>query len=221
LAERVGRSVGEIFRMLVALERRGYVTRDPTTAEYTLTLKLFRIASQFPPTERLLQAALPLMEQLAGRVQLSCHLAVLHAEQFMVIARIEPQWLMGWSVKVGAVFPLTQQYASAKVLAAFQLEARRNELAEVIAAHDHISSKKALAALDRISAESGNFSNDDGYTRILAYSCPITEASGRAVAALTVPLVRQDKIPAAEAAHIAAELRRAAKMVCERIGGGG
>ena len=56
LAERVGRSVGEIFRMLVALERRGYVTRDPATGEYTLTLKLFRIASQFPPTERLLIA---------------------------------------------------------------------------------------------------------------------------------------------------------------------
>ena len=124
LAERVGRSVGEIFRMLVALERRGYVTRDPVTGEYTLTLKLFRIASQFPPTERLLQAALPVMEQLAGRVQLSCHLTVLHGEQFMVIARIEPEWLMGWSVKVGAVFPLTQQYASAKVLAAFQLEGR-------------------------------------------------------------------------------------------------
>src|ERR1700750_404957 len=77
LAERVGRSVGEIFRMLVALERRGYVTRDPVSAEYTLTLKLFRIASQFPPTERLLQAALPVMEQLAGRVPLSCHLALL------------------------------------------------------------------------------------------------------------------------------------------------
>jgi DNA-binding IclR family transcriptional regulator len=220
LAERVGRSVGEIFRMLGALERRGYVTRDPVTAEYTLTLQLFRIASQFPPTERLLQAALPVMEKLAGRVQLSCHLAVLHGEQFMVIARIEPEWLMGWSVKAGAVFPLTQQYASAKVLAAFQLEGRRNELAEVIAAHDHVSGRKAVAALDRISSEGGNFSNDDGYTRILAYSCPIVEASGRAVAALTVPLVRQDKIPAAEAVHIAAELRKAAKLVSEKIGGG-
>ena len=69
-------------------------------------------------------------------------------------------------------------------------------LPRVIAAYDRISGKKALAALDRISAEGGNFSNDDGYTRILAYSCPIVEASGRAVAALTVPLVRQDKIPA-------------------------
>jgi DNA-binding IclR family transcriptional regulator len=204
--------------MLVALERRGYVTRDPATAEYTLTLKLFRIASQFPPTERLLQAALPVMEQLAGRVRLSCHLAVLHGEQFMVIARIEPEWLMGWSVKVGAVFPLTQQYASAKVLAAFQLAARRNELAEIIAAHDRVSARKALAALDRISSDGGDFSNDDSYTRILAYSCPIVEASGRAVAALTVPLVRQDRIPTAEAANIANELREAARIVSEKIG---
>ncbi|QOZ29196.1 IclR family transcriptional regulator [Bradyrhizobium sp. CCBAU 51753] len=219
LAERVGRSVGEIFRMLVALEQRGYVTRDLATGEYTLTLKLFRIASQFPPTERLLQAALPIMEQLAARVRLSCHLTVLHGEQFLVIARIEPEWLMGWSVKVGAVFPLTQQYASAKVLAAFQLEARRNELADVIAAHDHVSLKKAVAALDRVSAEGGNFSNDDGYTRILAYSCPIIEASGRAVAALTVPLVREDKIATAEAASIAGELRSAARTVSEKIGG--
>jgi len=135
-----------------------------------------------------------------------------------VIARIEPEWLMGWSVKVGAVFPLTQQYASAKVLAAFQLEGRRNELAEVIAAHDRISGRKAIAALDRISSEGGNFSNDDGYTRILAYSCPIVEASGRAVAAMTVPLVRQDKISAAEAQTIANELRRSAKTVSEKIG---
>jgi hypothetical protein len=90
----------------------------------------------------------------------------------MVIARIETEWLMGWSVKVGAVFPLTQQYASAKVLAAFQLEGRRNELAEVIATHDRISGKKALAALDRISSEGGNFSNDDGYTRILPIAAP-------------------------------------------------
>jgi len=219
LAERVARSVGEIFRMLMALERRGYVARDPATGEYTLTLKLFRIASQFPPTERLLKAALPVMERLASRVQLSCHLAMLHGEQFMAVARIEPEWLMGWSVKVGAVFPLTQQYASAKVLAAFQLEGRRQELAQVIAAHDRVSGKKALAALDRISADGGNFSNDDGYTRILAYSCPIIEASGRAVAALTFPLVRQDRIPANEATIIAAELRNAARIVSEKIGG--
>ena len=39
------------------------------------------------------------------------------------------------------------------------------------------------------------------------------------MAALTVPLVRQDKIPAGEAATIASELRKAAKAVSEKIGG--
>ncbi|HEY0909388.1 MAG TPA: hypothetical protein VGD75_04060, partial [Bradyrhizobium sp.] len=128
------------------------------------------------------------------------------------------EWLMGWSVKVGAVFPLTQQYASAKVLAAFQIESRRRELADVIAGYDRVSSKKALAALDRVSSEDGNFSNDDGYTRILAYSCPIVEASGRAVAALTVPMVREEKISTAEAAAIASDIRGAARIVSEKIG---
>ena len=175
LAERLGRSVSEIFRMLVVLERRGYVARDLKTGEYTLTLRLFRIASQFPPTERLLQAALPIMEPLARSLTLSCHLSVLHGEQFMVIARIEPEWLMGWSVKLGAVFPLTQQYASAKVLAAFQLEARRQELAENIAQFDRVSVKKVTAALNKVLSEGGNFDNDEGYSNILAFSCPILE----------------------------------------------
>ena len=218
LAERVGRSVSEIFRMLVVLERRGYVSRDPKTGEYTLTLKLFRIASQFPPTERLLQAALPVMEDLARRVTLSCHLSVLHGEQFMVIARIEPQWLMGWSVKLGAVFPLTQQYASAKVLAAFQLSARRQELVEDIAKYDRVSVKKVMAALDKVSSEGGNFDNDEGYSNILAFSCPVLEASGRAVAALTVPLLRLEKIGASEATAITKDLRSAAEAISEKIG---
>src|SRR5260221_11717883 len=35
LAARVGRSVGEIFRMLGVLEQRGYVIRNPKTGEYS------------------------------------------------------------------------------------------------------------------------------------------------------------------------------------------
>lgn len=220
VASSVGRSVNEIFRMLGTLERRGYVARDPATGDYSLTLKLFRIASQFPPTERLLQASLPVMEGLAGRIAFSCHLTVLSGDQFMVLARIEPAWLMGWSVKQGAVFPLSQQYASAKVLAAFQLEERRHELAECIARFDHVSVKKVAAALDKVVEQGGNFDNDDGFGSILAFSCPILEASGRAVAALTVPMLRLEKIAATESSTIARELKLAARTISEKIGGG-
>jgi DNA-binding IclR family transcriptional regulator len=220
LAERVGRSVSEIFRMLVALEQRGYVARDPATGEYTLTLKLFRIASQFPPTARLLQAALPIMDELARRITLSCHLTVLHGEQFMVVARIEPDWLMGWSVKLGAVFPLSQQYPSAIVLTAFQLDNRRRELAEAIARIDRVSVKKVLAVLDDVVAEGGNFAIAQQDAGFIAFCCPVLEASGRAVAALTVPLLRLDKIPPSEIAEIEKQLRLAATSISEKIGAG-
>lgn len=36
---------------------------------------------------------------------------------------------------------------------------------------------------------------------------------------MTVPLVRRDQIPASEASTIAAELRNAARLVSEKIGG--
>ena len=73
IAERVGRSVGEIFRMLGVLEQRGCVSRDPVTAEYTLTLQLFRVAAQFPPTKRLQQAACDGGIDVTNRIVLPPH----------------------------------------------------------------------------------------------------------------------------------------------------
>jgi hypothetical protein len=53
LARELNRTVSEIFRMLVCLERRGYI---PALGEerYSLTLRLFQLVQQHPPTERLI-----------------------------------------------------------------------------------------------------------------------------------------------------------------------
>jgi DNA-binding IclR family transcriptional regulator len=220
IAERVGRSVGEIFRMLGVLEQRGYVSRDPVTAEYTLTLQLFRVAAQFPPTKRLQQAALPVMEELTSQTGLSCHLTVLSGKQFMVIAQMDPDWQMGWSVRLGAVFPLSEQYASARVLAAFQLGGRRSELADIIARHDKSSPRVVRAALDKVASRGGDFAKTEALPRLRAFSCPVLESSGRAVAALTVPLLRQERIQNSEAESIEKQLRVAARRISEKIGAG-
>ncbi|SFL76122.1 transcriptional regulator, IclR family [Bradyrhizobium sp. NFR13] len=218
IAERVGRSVSEIFRMLGVLEERGYVSRDAMTGEYTLTLQLFRIAAQFPPTKRLQRAALPAMEILTSQTGLSCHLTVLNNQQFMVVAQMDPEWQMGWSVRLGAIFPLTLEYASAKVLAAFQLENRRAELAAVIARHDRCPIKNVLAELSKVVARGGDFPKEGQAPRLRAFSCPVFETSGRAIAALTVPLMRQEKMQATEATEIEENLRTAARQISEKVG---
>lgn len=217
IAERVGRSVGEIFRMLGVLEQRGYVARDRRTGDYTLTLQLFRLATHYPPTRRLQQAALPVMEALAASNSLSCHLSVLNGSNFLVAATAEPDWPMGWTVKLGAVFPLSMEYASARVLAAFQHETRRVELANIIARHDKTKLAAVLAAITTITSAGGDFSSTELDHGVTSLSCPVLDPSGRAAAALTVPLLREVGKRVDEAA-IAARLRDAARRISSVIG---
>jgi DNA-binding IclR family transcriptional regulator len=218
VAERVGRSVSEIYRMLGVLEQRGYVTRDRRTGEYMLTLQLFRLATQYPPTRRLQQAALPVMEALAATINLSCHLSVISGTNFMVAATAEPDWPMGWTVKLGAVFPLSMQYSSARILAAFQLEGRREELAAIIAKHDGAPLADIRTALATIIDRGGDFGAPEMAQGVTSLSCPILDTSGRAVAALTTPMLREvGKV--IDEAGIAIKLRDAARRVSGIIGG--
>src|SRR5690348_9010530 len=59
IAHSLERSVQEVYRVVVSLERRGYVTRRPPSDEFFLSMKLFDLACNYPPTRILLDAAQP------------------------------------------------------------------------------------------------------------------------------------------------------------------
>ncbi len=193
LAERIGRSVGEVFRMLGVLERRGYIVRNGQTGEYALTLRLFELAHRHPPTHRLQAAALPVMEELARALAQSCHLVVLGAEHILVVATAEPpDRQMGWSVRLGAVFPLSEHYVSARVLAAFQPPARRAELVRLMSPRRDAISQSALAArLDQIAFAGHDLAPSERTLGITDISLPIFDHRKRAIATLTVPFMAE------------------------------
>ena len=56
LCRALGREPGELFRMLSALEARGYLRREDSGG-YVLTLKLFELSRTHSPHEQLLRAA--------------------------------------------------------------------------------------------------------------------------------------------------------------------
>ncbi len=69
ISERLGRPMGQLFRMLVVLQQRGYVAYQADSERYELTLKLFEIAHGLGPVRRLNLVAAPLMKQYSmGRV---------------------------------------------------------------------------------------------------------------------------------------------------------
>ena len=117
IAEATGRSLGQIFRVLATLERRGYISRDRQSGLYVLSMTLFDLAHRHPPLRGLVAIATPAMRTLADTVRQSCNLSVLDAGRVRVIAQVESPADFGYRVRVGAVFP-TESTATGAVLTA-------------------------------------------------------------------------------------------------------
>ena len=102
MALALGRSVSELFRMVLTLEYRGFITQMPDGRDgYTLTNKLFTLGISQGTAKTLLEVALPVMKELTRELGQSCHLVVPSGDQIVVVARQESPMDLGFSVRVG------------------------------------------------------------------------------------------------------------------------
>ncbi|KAA0892769.1 IclR family transcriptional regulator [Pusillimonas sp. ANT_WB101] len=131
LAKAMDRNVSQIFRMVVVMQRRGYIQADDND-RYTLTLKMLRLAHQQPPIKRITQAALPLLNELSERTRQSCHLAVYEQGRMVVVAQVDSPERWSFGLKLGSLMGLTDT-SSGHVLLSYQDEIGRSRML-----NDHI-----------------------------------------------------------------------------------
>jgi DNA-binding IclR family transcriptional regulator len=185
----LGRSLTEVFRMLVCLEERGYISRTGPDERYQLTLKLFEIVHHHHPLQRMIAQARPLVQQVASNTGQSCHLAMLNHAEVVVVAQFEAPGIMGFSVHLGANIDLLNT-ASGHVILAFQSEEVR---ARALGAWRFRSRKPVPAGLFRHL----NQIRQRGYEELASYqvhgvvniSYPVLNQHGEAIAAMTVPFL--------------------------------
>src|SRR6201987_6413465 len=189
IATRLGRSVAEIFRMLVCLEERGYISRMGPDERYQLTLKLFEIVHQHRPLQRLITQARPLVQRVASETGQSCHLAMLNSAEVVIVAQADAPGNLGFSVRPGANVDLLNT-ASGHVILAFQSDEVRTRVLE---AWRHRSRKPTPAGLSRHLNEIRR----RGYEELASYavhgvvniSYPVLNQHGAAIAAMTTPFI--------------------------------
>lgn len=104
LARDLDRSTAEIFRMLVCLERRAYLRRDPVSGKYAHSLRLFELAHAHPPLKTLLDAARDPMRTVARKLGESCHLSILERGALLVIARQDSNESVRLTIQEGGRF---------------------------------------------------------------------------------------------------------------------
>jgi len=217
VARKLDRTVSEIFRMLLCLEQRGYLAQSANKERYHLTLRLFRLAQEHPPTKRLVTEALPIMHWVAHELRQSCHLGVLDGGHVVILAQVDSPESTGFYVKVGSKVDLMHAATGHVILAHQSDDACQRAIEE----WGWESKKKKPADLEEHLAKI----RVRGYERRASYeitgvvniSFPVLNAQGDAVAGLTVPYVRriEDTIGISE---VVASLRTASQQISEALG---
>jgi len=218
IASRLGRTLTEVFRMLVCLEERAYIFRTVPDDRYQLTLKLFEIVHQHHPLQRLIAQARPLVQRVASDTGQSCHLAMLNHAEVVVVAQFDAPGIMGFSVRLGANIDLLNT-ASGHVILAFQSNEVR---ARALGAWRFRSRKQVPADLYRHL----NQIRRRGYEELASYqmrgvvniSYPVLNQHGEAIAAMTVPFIARigDSIGPSQ---VKEALSMASRQLSSAIGG--
>lgn len=216
IAVRLGRNLGEIYRMLNCLVQRNYVANHGNL--YSITPKLFQLSHFHPPTYRLLSEAMPIMEQLSRAISFPCDLRVYHNGIQTVIAAIQPPNGLGFMTRVGSEIAVAPS-ASGLVLVAFQdpiiMDLRiRESLPNKTDAEIDVF-KTALSA---VAANGFASIQSKQYAGLHAIACPILDVHGFALAAMTVPmLARIDGQGQATIADVEAALGKSAADLSSKI----
>jgi DNA-binding IclR family transcriptional regulator len=215
IVNQLGRSHGELFRMVQVLEFRGYIEQDASADGYLLTDRLFSLGIQRPKTHSLVEVALPVMRQLAQDLDQSCHLALHTLGDMVVVARMESSEQLGFSVRVGYRRPMVKS-ASGAVLYAFQPEDIRRRWETML---NPPLDEKALAAwrthADEIRQREVELTPSHFVAGVTDISAPVMRG-GVAAAALTVPFL--DKLgPQVSKEQAALRVRKAALSIADQL----
>jgi DNA-binding IclR family transcriptional regulator len=189
LGRELQKSRSELFRMVVVLERCGYLGRTEGD-RYILTSKLYDVALRSPPQRDLLDAALPAMHRLSVKLQQSCHLGVASGPDLVIAARVESPDMLGFSLRVGFRRPLNLS-ASGRVLYAFQPAVTRKAWRTLAASEEDEPRWKTVEAAAAQILDAGHYIGRsfyiDAVTDVVAPVLP--DGHQHAVAALAVPFI--------------------------------
>jgi DNA-binding IclR family transcriptional regulator len=219
IATRLGRSMNEVFRIIVVMERQSWLRKDPETDRYNATYHVLELAFRATPAQALSAIAAPIMNHLSTLTHQSCHLVVRAAGRGLVVHRQESVGgHASFAVRLGVAVDL-QASCSGHVLLAFSTaDALASALKEMPRPHS-VSSTKLATILARVRQRGYETQPSARTVGVTDLSFPIFGFDGRIAAALTVPyLVFIDNSAPTTLARTRQLLRDAARRVSRGLG---
>lgn len=192
IATAMGRTVHEIYRVILVLEARGYLFQRSASDGYRLSLKLFDLAHRLPSVRRLSDSALNVMQALTPRTLQSCHLSILSGHELLIVLQVDSPLPMRYSVMLGAKFDFAETSAGA-VLFAYSPDPVKRQLLAWLDGEERPAEeiRQLTDRAARILADGYELRESLAVAGVTNIAAPVFDHVGNVVAAITVPYVPQ------------------------------
>lgn len=219
IASRLGRSMSEVFRMIVAMQKRQWLHKNPENDRLNVTFRVLELAHAGTSSQAITQAAAPVMHELSNEIDQSCHIVVRSGGNGIVIHRQEnPSPQGGFAMRLGAIIDLLTS-GSGHVLLAFASPEEFDATLKRLPRPMRELPPKLQTTLDRVRRQGYEFQPSARTVGVTDISFPIYGFEGRTLAALTVPYLKviDDSLPT-DPEQTRALLGRAAEKISQALG---
>jgi DNA-binding IclR family transcriptional regulator len=190
MAAELNRSIGELFRIVIVMEQRGFLQKGQDSDRYTVAYKILDLAYRATPAQDLTRAAAPQMETLARTVEQSCHLVVPNGGSGLVVARQENPGVRGFALRLGAPIDLIRS-CSGHVLLAFSRPDRAGRMLELAqrSRSTPVDRAKLQKTLQKVRDRGFDMMASPITHGVTDISYPVFGFRGEVMAALTIPFL--------------------------------
>ncbi len=222
MSAKLGRSVGELFRIVVVLEQLGYLRRSTRTDRYTVAYRMLDLAFRATPAQNLARVALPRMQILAMETDQSCHLVAPNDGRGLVIAREESPGTRGFALRLGAAIDMIQS-CSGQVILAFSSPHRAERIIAAAQAEREtaVDLQWLSGRLETVRVQGFDSRKSPITYGVTDISFPIFGFDGEVAGALTIPFLELiDGSQKMDLAGAQERLRTAATSISAALGHG-
>jgi len=190
LSRRFGLAKGSISRLVATLVQQSFLTRDPETAKYRLSMKVWELGNGAVSRLDVRDLARPVMEALNAATQETVHLTVLTEGDAMVfLDKLDSTRAVRPNVEVGALLP-AYCVANGKAMLAFLPKTRVDRVlrGKLRPFTDTTITRKGelLADLDIVRRLGYAVNRGEYRADVWGLAAPICDRTGVAVAALGI-----------------------------------
>lgn len=190
IADRLDLDRSTTYRLLISLEKCGFVEKDIRTREYSLGLSAFEIGFAYLKQMDFMKVSKPIMMELAEKAQETVHLAVMVDTEIIYVDKVDSPRAVGVLSKIGQRGPV---YCTAlgKVMLAFQTEEEKKRIMtklrfKTFTANTITNKKKLAEELESIKKQGYALDRREIEDDVECIGAPIKNHLGQVIAALSV-----------------------------------